>query len=135
MRDLNQDLKEARERRSEAFDKLHALNDRALEEKRDLTDAEKNEFAELQEVVKRADSEIDRINQVLQIGPHARNAPLRGNDGTIDDLVQRCSLFRLCSTKWTAAATSARSGNGKPSRSARIRPGRSMGICSRFVSA
>ena len=69
------------------------MNNKARDEKRDLTDVEQVEFTKLQDDVKRADAEIERIGIVLGLGD--QDPPRRGNDGTIDDLVHRCSLFRV----------------------------------------
>ena len=91
-RDLNADLISARESRKDAFVALHAMNDKARDEKRDLTDTEKNEFERLTGDVRLFDNELRRIETIMGVGDH--QDARRGNDGNVNDLARRCSLFR-----------------------------------------
>jgi|GEM_PF-498825 len=93
MRDMNTDLTRAREARGESIERLHEINDTALLAKRDLNDAERNEFATHEATVRRASGEIDRIERLLNIGD--LGTARRGNDGTRSQLAMRCSLFEL----------------------------------------
>lgn len=90
--------RECRTAVADARDELEQIDQRAADERRDLTDVESARFEKLQGTLNTAKARAKRLEQLLGVNEFSE-PPRTGLDGTIEQNYRACSLIRAISSQ------------------------------------